>query len=101
MKISDTAAQCELRELAKYIIGMLSKHNLSIYNNSNQPTVYSDESYLDQKFAEMDAIGIPYGLILDETTLKDGMMKLRCRDTTLSETIHISYLPQYLLQISL
>lgn len=76
---------------------MLKKHRVSIFNeNDSAFTVRSD---LEQKFTEMDSIGIPYGLILDEGSLQNGLMKLRCRDTTLCETIHISYLPDYFLQI--
>lgn len=76
---------------------MLSKHRVSIFNlDESSFTIQSD---LERKFSEMDAIGIPYGLILDETSLENGVMRLRNRDTTICETIHISYLPQYLLQI--
>lgn len=60
---------------------------------------FSDLSALDQKQSEMDAIGVPYSLVIDAESLKTGFMKLRNRDTTLSETIHISYLNDYLPQI--
>lgn len=76
---------------------MLSKHSISIFNlDESSFTIHSD---LERTFSEMDAIGIPYGLILDDTSLQNGVMQLRNRDTTICETIHISYLPQYLLQI--
>lgn len=60
---------------------------------------FSENSALEQKCNEMDAIGVPYELILDSDSLKTGFMKLRNRDTTLSETIHISCLNEYLPQI--
>ncbi|XP_054743107.1 DNA polymerase subunit gamma-2, mitochondrial [Anastrepha obliqua] len=46
-----------------------------------------------------DCLGIPYILIIDESTLMTGLLSLRSRDTTLEETIHISDIPGYLLQI--
>lgn len=60
---------------------------------------FDNESALDSKFNETDTIGIPYGLILDEISLQNGFMKLRSRDTTLSETIHISQLNDYVPKI--
>lgn len=60
---------------------------------------FSSRSTLNQKHNEMDAIGVPYSLTLDSDSLKTGFLKLRNRDTTLSETIHISYLNDYLPQI--
>lgn len=72
----------------------------------SQITVLSTDDFqffenlsLQQKCSEMDAIGVPYELILDSDSLKTGFMKLRNRDSTLSETIHISYLNDYLPQI--
>lgn len=87
----------ELNDLAKYIKIMLIKHQVSIFNMDE--STFTPQSDLQQKFTEMDAIGIPYGLVLDEKSLQNGVMKLRCRDTTVCETIHISYLPQYFLQL--
>lgn len=87
----------ELEDLAKYITMMLQKRHVSIFNLND--SAFTAQSDLEHKFTEMDSIGIPYGLILDERSLQEGVMKLRCRDTTLCDTIHISYLPDYLLQI--
>lgn len=94
---ADASFHRELEELAKYITMMLNKCRVSIFNLKN--STFSIQSDLERKFTEMDAIGIPYGLILDENSLQNGVMKLRCRDTTLCETIHISYLSRYLSQI--
>lgn len=95
--VSDPNIYGELEDLAKYITMLLTKHNVSIFNSN--VSIFSIESDLERKYNEMDAIGIPYGLILDEKSLQNGVIKLRCRDTTLCETIHISYLPHYLLKI--
>lgn len=76
---------------------LLERSNISILNTDG--CQFSDNSALEQKYNEMDAIGVPYGIILDEDSLTTGFMKLRNRDTTLAETIHISYLKDYLPQI--
>lgn len=46
-----------------------------------------------------DSIGIPYLLIIGDKTLETGLLRLRSRDTTLCETIHISDIPKYLIDI--
>lgn len=76
---------------------LLERSNISILNSDG--CQLTDSSALNQKYLEMDAIGVPYGIILDENSLETGFMKLRNRDTTLAETIHISYLKDYLPQI--
>ncbi|KAH8353781.1 hypothetical protein KR059_011469 [Drosophila kikkawai] len=58
-----------------------------------------DNRHLAEHFAESDMLGVPYTLVVNEQTLENGLMKLRSRDTRLSETIHISDVPDYLLNI--
>lgn len=93
----DTSISNELKELAKYVSMLLQRSNISIL--SSDDCHFSTNSALEQKHNEMDTIGIPYGIILDSESLSLGFMKLRNRDTTLSETIHISYLTDYLPKI--
>lgn len=76
---------------------LLERSHITILNSDGYQL--TDGSALEQKYNEMDAIGVPYGIILDADSLKTGFMKLRNRDTTLAETIHISYLKDYLPQI--
>ncbi|XP_055322683.1 DNA polymerase subunit gamma-2, mitochondrial [Sitodiplosis mosellana] len=94
---TDPSISNELKDLSKYVSLLLEQSHISILNSDG--CQLSDKSALEQKCNEMDAIGVPYGIILDEDSLKTGFMKLRNRDTTLAETIHISYLKDYLPQI--
>lgn len=94
---TDSSTSQELRELSKYVSMLLERSHISVLNLND--CQFSDSSALDQKQNEMDAIGVPYSLVIDAESLKTGFMKLRNRDTTLSETIHISYLKDYLPQI--
>lgn len=47
----------------------------------------------------LDQIGIPYDIVLEESALEHGILKLRNRNTTLSESIHLSDIPSYLIKI--
>lgn len=95
--LSDESIQGDLNDLAKYIQMLLNRSKITTFHLVDHS--FDDQSALDSKFNETDAIGIPYGLILDEISLQNGFMKLRNRDTTLSETIHISQLNHYVPKI--
>lgn len=93
----DGSTSNDLKELVKYVSMLLQRSNISILDANDCHFV--ENAALQQKFTEMDAIGIPYGILLDSDSLKTGFMKLRNRDTTLSESIHIGCLTEYLPKI--
>lgn len=88
----DPAQLTELRDLAKHLCNVLRKANLPVLD-------CSDRNGNRKQFHHLDSIAVPYSLVLRDQTLQTGLLQLRSRDTTLSETIHISDLPQYLLKI--
>lgn len=95
--VNDQTDQVELQDLAKYITSLLRRSNISTLN---APKCFvSGEDALNVAIGEMDNIGVPYGILLDEHSLRNGLIKLRNRDTTISETIHLSDVPDYLLKI--
>ncbi|XP_055603491.1 DNA polymerase subunit gamma-2, mitochondrial [Uranotaenia lowii] len=87
----------ELQDLAKHLGNVLRKSSLTVLDCSNQNG--SSDRSAAKRFSHLDSIGVPYCLILREQSLQNGLLQLRSRDTTLSETIHISDLPNYLLKI--
>lgn len=89
----DTALQQELIELSKHLSYVLRAAKLSVHDGS------FDQLQYDHQLAQLDQIGVPYVLLLNAQTLHTGLLQLRARDTTLSETIHLSDLPDYLLKI--
>ncbi|XP_037045012.1 DNA polymerase subunit gamma-2, mitochondrial [Bradysia coprophila] len=95
--VSDQSNQPELHDLAKYVASMLRRANISTLNAPKCFVTGTDA--LNEALREMDNIGVPYGLLLDEVSLKNGLIQLRNRDTTISETIHLSDVPDYLLKI--
>ncbi|XP_031346500.1 DNA polymerase subunit gamma-2, mitochondrial [Photinus pyralis] len=54
---------------------------------------------LESQWAPYDEMGVPYTVILNETTLKNGISLLRSRDTTLKEQVHVTKLPAYVEQL--
>lgn len=73
---------------------LLQRCHISILNTDD--CHFPDVSALEYKYKEIDTIGVPYSILLDATSLENGFIKLRNRDTTLAETIHISYLNDYI-----
>ncbi|XP_065077484.1 DNA polymerase subunit gamma-2, mitochondrial-like isoform X1 [Ochlerotatus camptorhynchus] len=87
----------ELRDLAKHLSNVLRKANITVLDCSSQNG--SSERSLNKQLRHLDSIAVPYSLLLQEQSLQNGLFQLRSRDTTISETIHISDLPDYLLKI--
>lgn len=89
----------DLIDLARYIELLVTETNKSIVIiNEAEGKVNSREELQDQ-LQKYDDVGIPYTIILDETALESGLFKLRNRNTTLSETVHLSDVTSYLIKI--
>ncbi|XP_055522488.1 DNA polymerase subunit gamma-2, mitochondrial [Wyeomyia smithii] len=84
----------ELYDLAKHLCSVLRRSNVTVLDCTNV-----SETVLAKQLHNLDAMGVPFSLILRLDSLSNGLFQLRSRDTTISETIHITDLPQYLLQI--
>ncbi|XP_052563071.1 DNA polymerase subunit gamma-2, mitochondrial-like [Culex pipiens pallens] len=87
----DPALMPELRDLAKHLCNVLRKANLPVLDCSERNGGRS----LAKQLHQLDSIAVPYCLLLlRDQCLLSGLFQLRSRDTTLSETIHISDLPE-------
>ena len=80
----------DLDDLAKYIELLIHKAEPRIKVLNELHTRNYDKFQLEGQYKIYDEIGIPYNIILDEKALKDGLFGLRNRNTTLTETIHLS-----------
>lgn len=90
----------DLQDLARFIELLIAREdsNIQILNKSDE--IIKDNQELNRQFKYLDeTIGIPYSIILDRNSLAKGLLKLRNRNTTLSETIHISDVPEYVVKI--
>ena len=92
-------ASKDLIDLARYIELLVetAEPRIEILNSSK--VKISDDDDLERQFETFDNIGIPYAIILDESALESGLFKLRNRNTTLAETIHLSDVNNYLIKI--
>lgn len=94
-----SAKDCiDLQDLTKYIQMLLTRSGISTYIYHDK-LLSTDEDNENERIAQLDNMGVPYVLLLNSVSLKQGFLQLRNRDTTLCETIHISDVPAYLLDI--
>lgn len=87
----------DLTDLSTHISNVIRKLGISALNLQKCHT--NDRNILFSELSQMDQIGVPYCIILDSGSLQTGLMKLRSRDTTLSEVIHITDVSNYLQKI--
>ncbi|CAF0708952.1 unnamed protein product [Brachionus calyciflorus] len=85
-----TPEQTNVKSLAidfKKIFYQKTKHNILLFE-------LDDECNLEAKYDHLDLMGIPYSVYLPSSVSKDGICKLRSRDTTLSEETHLNLVIQ-------
>uniref|UniRef100_A0A1B0DKZ1 CUB domain-containing protein n=1 Tax=Phlebotomus papatasi TaxID=29031 RepID=A0A1B0DKZ1_PHLPP len=87
----------DLQDLARLVTIGTRKVGISTLNLPKCSTIRQDEFF--REISRMDQLGVPYSVILNDESLRSGLLKLRSRDTTLSETIHLTDIPRYLLKI--
>ncbi|GAB0087357.1 DNA polymerase subunit gamma-2, mitochondrial [Sergentomyia squamirostris] len=87
----------DLQDLARLIAINTRKVGISTLNLPKCST--SDEGIFSRELLQMDQLGTPYCIILTDDSLRSGLLNLRSRDTTLSETIHLTDIPSYLQKI--
>ncbi|CAO1392004.1 unnamed protein product [Diamesa tonsa] len=97
--VEDESINKELSDLARYIELTINEKDPSINVLNELSHKNLNQKQLNSHFEEFDKIGIPYTIILDETVLKNGLFKLRNRNTTISETIHLSDVGNYVIRI--
>jgi DNA polymerase gamma 2 len=89
----------KLDDMARYIELQIAEIEPKIKVLNDLKTRNYDTVEFDQQCAFYDKIGIPYNILLDEESLDEGFLKLRNRNTTLSEKIHLSDVSNYVIKI--
>ncbi|EDV58630.1 DNA polymerase subunit gamma-2, mitochondrial [Drosophila erecta] len=95
---SNSEVSADLADLCQHLRLVLNHEGLRLGEGIGFCST-KDTSHLAEHLLETDMLGIPYTLVINEQTLKNGLMQLRSRDTRLAETIHISDVPDYLFNI--
>ncbi len=60
------------------------------------PTTWDDRGNIGKRYLAQDEIGTPWCVTVDFTTLEDGAVTIRNRDTTKQERIQVSSLIDYI-----
>ncbi|XP_022224933.2 LOW QUALITY PROTEIN: DNA polymerase subunit gamma-2, mitochondrial [Drosophila obscura] len=94
----DPAQPGDLADLCLHIKDVLHRAGLRLCQGDGY-ALTKDASELREHMEKSDMLGVPYTLLVSEQTLQNGLLQLRSRDTRLAETIHISDVPDYLLNI--
>lgn len=89
----------DLIDLARYIELLVGETDPKIEILNESKTAIRNQKELNGRLEKFDRIGVPYAIVLDEKALESGLFKLRNRNTTLSETIHLSDVTKYLIKI--
>ncbi|XP_018323704.1 DNA polymerase subunit gamma-2, mitochondrial [Agrilus planipennis] len=104
------------RKLAPYKVAFTLSTNAGVMNNLNDLALYLCKQFRNEcistlltlnapkvtqevQWQQYDQMGIPYTVVLNDNTLRNGIAHLRSRDTTLKEQVHISTMLTYLQQI--
>nr|CAI5823090.1 unnamed protein product [Callosobruchus analis] len=91
---ANAASVSELSDLALYLSRQLRTHHIS---SLLLPS--ASKLSLETQYKQYDQLGAPYTAVLNENTLKDGILYLRSRDTTLKEQVHVTDLITYVEQL--
>uniref|UniRef100_A0A1A9WXC8 Anticodon-binding domain-containing protein n=1 Tax=Glossina brevipalpis TaxID=37001 RepID=A0A1A9WXC8_9MUSC len=86
----------DLIDLCLHICHIIRKIGLRVYDRHIHHSNYIS---LVEELSCTDCLGIPYAILVEKDSLKTGLLKLRNRDSSLSETIHISDIKAYLFKI--
>lgn len=81
-------------ELTTHLEHVISRSGLRLYDNFVHASFQAE---LERILLHSDSVGIPYLLLIDNESTKSGLIRMRSRDTTLFETVHISDIPNYLI----
>lgn len=88
--LSDSSVSDRLLEVAKHLSVSLRQKAVSTLM---LPDIIKKSQGL--QINRNDEMGIPFTIILSESTLNDGIIHLYSRETTLKEQVHISKVPDY------
>lgn len=83
----------KLRNLATVQVKELKENGISVLPNPQLATEVS----LDMQFTRFDEMGVPYTVVLSDSSLNGGIAGLRSRDNTVQEQIHVAELTHRLL----
>ncbi|NWH79397.1 DPOG2 polymerase, partial [Piaya cayana] len=82
----------ELRQVCQGLFNELSENRISVWPGYLETTQVS----LEQLYTKYDEMGVLFTILITDSTLENGVVQLRSRDTTMKEMMHISRLKDFL-----
>ncbi|XP_071430067.1 DNA polymerase subunit gamma-2 [Pithys albifrons albifrons] len=82
----------ELRQVCQGLFNELSQNGISVWPGYLETVPLS----LEQLYTKYDEMSILFMILVTDTTLENGVVQLRSRDTTMKEMMHISRLKDFL-----
>ncbi|XP_012893191.1 PREDICTED: DNA polymerase subunit gamma-2, mitochondrial isoform X3 [Dipodomys ordii] len=82
----------ELRQVCQGLFNELLENGISVWPGY-QETVHSS---MDQLYSKYDEMSVLFTILITESTLENGLVHLRSRDTTMKEMMHIAKLKDFL-----
>ncbi|XP_010615068.1 DNA polymerase subunit gamma-2, mitochondrial [Fukomys damarensis] len=84
----------ELRQVCQGLFNELLENRISVWPGYLETV----QSSLEQLYSKYDEMSILFTVVITETTLENGLVHLRSRDTTMKEMMHISKLKDFLIR---
>ncbi|KAL2087225.1 hypothetical protein ACEWY4_018284 [Coilia grayii] len=85
-------ATIELRQVCEGLLTELLEADISVWPGYLETLPQS----LEQLQSKYDEMGVLFSVMISESTLENGLLLVRNRDTTIRETMHISEVKKYL-----
>ncbi|NXJ07451.1 DPOG2 polymerase, partial [Odontophorus gujanensis] len=82
----------ELRQVCQGLFNELSENRISVWPGYLETTQVS----LEQLYTKYDEMSVLFMVLISDSTLENGVVQLRSRDTTMKEMMHISRLKDFL-----
>ncbi|NXN93996.1 DPOG2 polymerase, partial [Rhinopomastus cyanomelas] len=82
----------ELRQVCQGLFNELSENRISVWPGYLETMQVS----LEQLYTKYDEMSVLFMVLVTDTTLENGVVQLRSRDTTMKEMMHISRLKDFL-----
>uniref|UniRef100_A0A8C9G583 DNA polymerase gamma 2, accessory subunit n=1 Tax=Pavo cristatus TaxID=9049 RepID=A0A8C9G583_PAVCR len=79
----------ELRQVCQGLFNELSENRIAVWPGYLETTQVS----LEQLYTKYDEMSVLFMVLISDSTLENGVVQLRSRDTTMKEMMHISRLP--------
>ncbi|XP_043820751.1 DNA polymerase subunit gamma-2, mitochondrial isoform X2 [Dromiciops gliroides] len=83
----------ELRQVCQGLFNELLESGISVWPGYLETM----QSSMEQLYSKYDEMSILFTLLITETTLENGLIHLRSRDTTMKELMHISKVKDFLI----